>query len=229
VSPSHDGDGASPLPRSRYVTGPIAYLDSSEIIPGRLGQCFREGAAAVIIAGDPAVAELWQLLMAEPSTMPWMASLYQLAANLLPHDDLTEALGDVYYFKPGRHSYIGRKIEIVADGETLVARPDRFDQPGGDQQMAVDLIEKCWRFCSIIMQSLGPVAGGIAGSETPFRAVVQRLKYGKSQASHEALFRMVRNSLGPWGRIGSAWRSRTSKTTSAVACKATSNPSDATT
>ena len=151
MSPSHDGDGASPLPRSRYVTGPIAYLDSSEIIPGRLGQCFREGAAAVIIAGDPAVAELWQLLMAEPSTMPWMASLYQLAANLLPHDDLTEALGDVYYFKPGRHSYIGRKIEIVADGETLVARPDRFDQPGGDQQMAVDLIEKCWRFCSIIL------------------------------------------------------------------------------
>ncbi len=184
------------------MSPPIVRLHTSEITPGSLGQRFRNGAAAVIISGDPAVSELWQRLMSEPGSMPWASTLYQLSANLWPHKDLTEALGDVYYFKPGRHSYIGRKIEIMANGQVFVVRPGSFRQGDGDQAMAVDLVEKCWHFCNAILQSLKPMTTDPTATDKAVRVVVQRLKYDKSQANQEALFAMVRNSLGPWARIG---------------------------
>jgi hypothetical protein len=179
----------------------ITHIPASAVGPGVLGNCFREGAAAVVIEGDPAVGSLWRKLMAEPQSMPWASTLYDLSANLLPHDDLTKALGDLYYFKPGRHSYIARKLEISMEDARLAVRPDHFRVLGEDVAMSVPLIRDCWTFASGIMAALGPTRDG---RELPasYRVAVQRLKYHESHAGHEALFRMVRNSLGPWGRLG---------------------------
>lgn len=179
----------------------IRHIPASALGPGVLGDCFREGAAAVVIEGDPAVGKLWRQLMAEPRSMPWASTLYDLSANLLPDDDLTKALGDLYYFKPGRHSYIARKIEISRDDAGLAVRPEHFNVQGEDVTMNAPLIHDCWSFASSIMEALGPTRDG---TELPpsYRVAVQRLKYHESHAGHEALFRMVRNSLGPWGRLG---------------------------
>lgn len=186
------------------MVGHIVRLDAAELVPGRLGECFRAGAVAAIISGAPAVSGLEQRLLAEPATMPWTSPLYQLATNLLPNDDLTEALGDVYYFKPGRHSYIARKLEIMAQGATLAVRPSGFRTGEEDQPVPADLVADCWQFCSLLLASLRPLSAGSIDTGPPVRVCVQRLKYADSQASHQALFAMVRNSLGPWARIGYA-------------------------
>ncbi|KQX19479.1 MULTISPECIES: hypothetical protein [unclassified Sphingomonas] len=179
----------------------IKHIPASALGPGVLGECFREGAAAVVVEGDPAVGTLWRQLMAEPQSMPWASTLYDLSANLLPHDDLTKALGDLYYFKPGRHSYIARKIEISMDDAGLAVRPERFRILGEDVAMNAPLIDDCWAFASSIMAALGPTCDGREFPDS-YRVAVQRLKYHESHAGHEALFRMVRNSLGPWARLG---------------------------
>ncbi|MGC4250694.1 MAG: hypothetical protein QM605_04300 [Sphingobium sp.] len=177
---------------------PIAHVSAADLAPGTLGQCFHEGAAAVVIEGNPAVSSLWHSLAEQNVDMPWTAPLYELSVNLRPHDDLTETLGDVFYFKPGRHAYIARKIEIRAEERGLVTRPEAFHGRHGDWTMAADIREQCWRFSAAIMEAIAPRPE----KHRSFRAVVQQLKYHESVAGHEALFRMMHNSLGSWGRVG---------------------------
>ncbi|EQA98515.1 hypothetical protein V475_12760 [Sphingobium baderi LL03] len=177
---------------------PIAHVNAADLAPGALGACFHDGAAAVVMTGDPGVASLWRSFARQNVDLPWQAPLYELSANLRAHDDLTETLGDVFYFKPGRHAYIARKIEICAEGLDLVARPTTFHGVHGDWTMATELREACWRFAAAVMTAIAPREE----KHPPFRAVVQQLKYHESVAGHEALFRMVHNSLGSWGRIG---------------------------
>jgi hypothetical protein len=177
---------------------PIAHVKVADLAPGALGQCFHDGAVAVVIEGSAAVASLWHGLTTQNADMPWTAPLYELSVNLQAHDDLTETLGDVFYFKPGRHAYIARKIEICVEGQELVARPTTFHGRHGNWTMGAELREECWRFSAAIMEAIAPARG----SHGPFRAVVQQLKYHESVAGHDALFQMMHNSLGSWGRIG---------------------------
>lgn len=188
-------------PKSTRSVPAIAYVDASQLEPGRLGQCFREGAVAVVIQGNGWIPALWQSMMANDAEMPWQASLYDLAVNLMPHDHLTESLGDVYFFKPGRHSYIGRKIEIRSDGHRLLTTPPSFRTQHGVWQMSEQMREQCWGFSMRVLRALAP-------SETQedqlagVRAVVQHLRYHDTVAGQQSLYAMMHNCLGAWARIG---------------------------
>lgn len=187
--------------RSSRSTPAIAYLEASELEPGCLGQLFRDGAAAVIIRGDPCIASLWDFVTADDAEMPWRASLYDLAANLIPHEHLTEAIGDVYFFKPGRHSYIGRKIEICLDGGRLMTMPDAFRTRQSVWRMSEQIREQCWCFSMRLMRALAPSGTG-KDHRYGVRAVVQSLRYHDTVDGHQALYAMMYNSLGAWARIG---------------------------
>ncbi|BAV65623.1 hypothetical protein [Sphingobium cloacae] len=182
-------------------TPAIARIDASELSPGSLGQYFHDGASAAVITGNEWITTLWRSLTAQDSAMPWTASLYDLAGNLRAHDHVTEALGDVYYFKPRRHSYIGRKIEIRSDHGMLSSTPASFRTRQGSWQISDLLREQCWRFSMAVMKALAPARAREAQFDG-VRAVVQHLRYHDTMDGHNSLYVMVHNSLGAWGRIG---------------------------
>ena len=183
-----------------HATPAIVFLDFSRLFPGALARQFRNGARAVVVQGDEWIRPLWEALRAEDAEMPWHAPLYDLAQNLVPHEQLTEALGDVYFFKPGRHSYIARKMEIQSEGETLISTPPSFRTPHGEWKMDQQMRERCWHFSQKIMRALAPPEM----DELPVgvRAVVQFLRYHDSTDGQKLLSAMTRNSLGSWARIG---------------------------
>lgn len=179
----------------------VARIDASQLSPGSLGQRFRDGALAIVIEGNDWIRSLWESVMSNDAEMPWQASLFDLAANLMPHDFLSEALGDVYFFKPGRHCYIGRKMEIRSDGCELQTTPASFRTQHGSWRMSEHMREHCWRFSMIVMKALAPSDTQDSQLEG-VRAVVQHLKYHDTVGGQRALFAMTHNSLGAWARIG---------------------------
>jgi hypothetical protein len=192
---------------SRPVSGaaPIVTLDVGELDPGRLAACFLAGAAAVLLVGDPDIAFLWRHLVAESGErLPWEASMLEMARNLMADDDVTQALGDICYVRPGRHSYMARKIELWRDGRgRLVASPAVFREgEASASALAPETAATCWRLAERIMRSLAPRGHPFNGAATGYRVAVQRLKYVDRADDLAALLRMSRNSLGPWARIG---------------------------
>jgi hypothetical protein len=186
------------------AAGPIATIDFADLEPGRLAACFLGGAAAVCIGGDPMIAELWRLLVADSAEQfPWEAPMLDIARNLLADDDVTRALGDTCYFKPGRHCYMARKIEIQRDGGGgLAASPPSFRQGETAVSLAPDIVASCWSLSTRIMRSLAPRDAPFDDAAREYRVAVQRLKYIDRSDDLAALLRMSRNSLGPWARIG---------------------------
>lgn len=180
----------------------ITHIDIANLAPGSLAKCFAEGAVAVVIGGTDSISSLWRSLGADDAHLPWKSSLYDLSMNLLPHDDLTEALGDIFYFKPGRHSYIARKIEIRAHGRQFSMTPSSFRGQHGAWTMSDQLREQCWDLSVAVMKALAPPDAEDNGRIDRMRAVVQQLRYHDTVADHEALYKMMYNSLGGWGRIG---------------------------
>tara|TARA_R110000772_G_scaffold20609_9_gene57402 strand:+ start:882 stop:1277 length:396 start_codon:yes stop_codon:yes gene_type:complete len=113
---------------------PIVELKLADMEAGKLHAHFTCGAAAVILHGAGAINRLWSsLLENREETLPWEASLAEFAQNHHGTADITTSLGDVFYFQPGQHGYIARKIEIEASDRSgkLSSNPDSFIQPAG--------------------------------------------------------------------------------------------------
>ena len=157
----------------------------------------------MVIRGDPAIRSLWDEVMAAPDHLPWTSPLKDISINLRPDDDLTKSVGDMFYFKPGRHSYIARKVEIQgATDNDLTVNPSEFWNRGHRYRIDPGLTACSWRLSRDILQSMGPPEQGQRDPATTFCGVLQLIKYQSSAAAHLALFAMMRNALGPWARIG---------------------------
>ena len=179
---------------------PFANFRLDELLPGRLGAAFQAGAVAAIIECSEITARLWSLLLLNPGEMlPWDLPLLDIARNHWSGRDLTSTVGDVFYFQPGQHSYIGRKLEITrANGAGPEVRPDRFHQPGGPISPPEEMVELSCSVVDRIMRSLVPADDH--GRE--YCVAVQRLKYQGDWADFERLSGLVSDSLGRWGRSG---------------------------
>src|SRR3546814_4319533 len=81
-------------------------------------------------SSDVCSSDRAQLLENPQEQLPWEAPLIDIARNYHGHGDITASLGDVYYFQPGHHSYIARKIELAraAEDGSLESRPSTFIQ-----------------------------------------------------------------------------------------------------
>src|SRR3546814_4055285 len=119
------------------------------------------------------------------SDLPWEAPLIDIARNYHGHGDITASLGDVYYFQPGHHSYIARKIELAraAEDGSLESRPSTFIQ--GTERFIPDpqTLSECLRLADRIMLALTPKDKSLHEC----KIAVQRLKFQRSSGDFDCL------------------------------------------
>jgi hypothetical protein len=132
--------------------------------------------------------------------LPWEASLVDIARNHRDGAGISDFIGDMFHFKPGRHAHIARKLELSRepDSDSIRCEPASFRQGEGRFTPASSTLELCWRLTDRIMQALIPRAM----TAPTYRIVVQRLMYQLHRADNERLYTLVDNSLGRWARLG---------------------------
>lgn len=180
------------------MIGEIAFDD---LTPGVLAAQFMAGKAAVLIRCPEVISELWRGLMEDDDEqLPWQAPLIDIARNYHGCSDITVSLGDLFYFQPGQHGYIARKIALSRTGVdgALVVRPSFFVQGEGKFATREQTLDLCWTVGDRLMKAMAPP--GAALSE--YSVAVQRLKYQQSANDFDQLDALARNSLGRWGRAG---------------------------
>jgi hypothetical protein len=178
----------------------FATLGLDELEPGVLLDAFKAGHVAAIIECGDLVETLWSLLLHHPEEkLPWELPLLDIAKNHVRGKDLPSTVGDVFYFQPGHHSYIARKLEIArADGPRV--SPASFHQGGKQIAPSEELVNLCCSFVDRVMLSLRP-----AGRPVPdYKVAVQRLKYQGEWDDYQALTELIEDSLARWGRKGYA-------------------------
>lgn len=181
----------------------ILELGLEELSHGLLAAGFARGAVASVIHCRGNVRRLWsELVENDREQLPWEAPLIDIARNHRGSSDITAGLGDVYYFQPGHHCHIARKMTISREGESAPpqACPASFAQ--GEEAFTPEprTLSECCELVDRIMEALTPV-GADSGS---YDVVVQRLKYQDRLADSDKLIAMNRNSMSRWGRVGFA-------------------------
>lgn len=184
----------------------IMHLDASQLAAGGLGALFREGAIGVVIKGDPRIQKAWEMLLprmkaadAGEERLPWEAPVVDLARNHYSDGGLN-CTGDVMHFSPGRIGYIGRKLELEPDPATggLRCFPPVLGQGAASFTPDPAALDICWRIVTDLFSGLvGP--GKVP---TPFKAVVQRLKYQHSYSDIGRLCDLVESASGRWSQLG---------------------------
>ncbi len=178
----------------------FARLTLDDLKPGALLDAFKGGAVAAIIECGDFVEKLWSMLLHDPEEkLPWELPLVDIARNHVRGKDLPSTLGDVFYFQPGHHSYIARKLEIARTDEPRIS-PEKFHQ--GDKQVSPseELVSLCCSFVDKVMLSLRPSDATLL----PYKVAVQRLKYQGEWEDYQALTELIEDSLARWGRKGYA-------------------------
>lgn len=181
----------------------IATIDLQEVTAGSLARLFSAGHVAVMVECPDLVASLWrELLEREEEQLPWQAPLVDMARNYHGCGDITASLGDLFYFQPGRHGYIARKMALAQQEEAgrVAAKPSSFFQSGSSYAPSQEVIDQCWSLGQLLMTAMIP-EGELPGR---FEVVVQRLKYQETAADFANLGALARNSMGRWGRAGCA-------------------------
>jgi len=178
----------------------IAELQLIDLAPGLLYNAFRDGAAIALLDLGGVTRNLWQRLVQKPEeTLPWQLPLSDIAANHHGSADITKALGDVVYFQPGLHGYIGRKIEVEHTPKgNLDPKPAEFTQNGSVVTPDKEVIAECCDIVGNIMTALAPADR----AADHYRIAIQRLKYQSSRHEFEMLASLTANSLARWGRLG---------------------------
>lgn len=181
----------------------ILELGLDDLRKGVLAAGFAAGASAAVIRSDGVVRRVWQKLVEDRrEQLPWEAPLIDIARNHHGSGDITVSLGDLFYFQPGQHGYIARKLEIErgAGGAPCRSRPATFVQ--GETTHAPDpgALTDCLSLADRLILAFTP-----QGSEPPqTRIAVQRLKYQPRPADFDNMADLTANSLGRWGRLGAA-------------------------
>lgn len=179
----------------------IAKVPLQELTAGSLARLFAQGNVAVLVQCPDLVSEIWrELLENEQEQMPWQAPLVNIARNYHGCGDITASLGDLFYFQPGRHSYIARKIALSREEEAgaVAASPPSFVQDSGCYKPSQAILHRCWSLGQLLMAAISP-DGALPDH---FQVTVQRLKYQETSEDFAKLGDLSRNSMGRWGRIG---------------------------
>lgn len=181
----------------------IFEIGLEDLQQGVLAAAFLHGAVAAVIRCDGRLRALWRRLLENPAErLPWEAPLIDIARNHHGSKDITVSLGDVYYFQPGLHGYIARKLEIdrPPGAGPAALHPARFHQGDDTYAPPADLIDECCSITDRIALAMTPER-----AEAPaYKVAVQRLKYQSSSDDLGLLAELTAHSLGRWGRFGYA-------------------------
>jgi hypothetical protein len=176
---------------------PFATFSLDELGPGVLLEAFIAGKSAAIIECGDFVETLWSMLLHDPDEkLPWELPLVDLARNHVRGKDLPSTLGDVFYFQPGHHSYIARKLEITPLDRQV--SPSKFRQGDEEVSPSREVVNLCCSFVDKVMIAISP-----RGKPIPkYKVAVQRLKYQANWGDYQALTELIEDSLARWGRKG---------------------------
>ncbi|MBK5264450.1 MAG: hypothetical protein JJE34_04325 [Alphaproteobacteria bacterium] len=175
-------------------------IAAEELQHGLLAAGFANGAAAILVHCEGLIRKLWSQLLEDPDEqLPWEAPLIDIARNHYGSRDITVGLGDLFYFQPGHHGYIARKVEIDRTPEGRPEpTPSQFVQGNGSYRIADTTMDECCRLADQLMEALTPQRQQFKEC----RVTVQRLKYQERYEDFEDLAAMSQNSLARWGRLG---------------------------
>lgn len=181
----------------------ILELGIEDLRQGVLAAGFAAGAVAAVVRWDARLPALWAGLVEDRrERLPWEAPLIDIARNHYGSSDITASLGDLYYFQPGQHGYIARKMELQRSPGTVhcTPRPTCFAQ--GEEHYATDqaTLDACCDIADLLLLALTPADRTVPA----VRISLQRLKYQHRTADFGDLARLTVNSLGRWGRVGAA-------------------------
>ena len=178
----------------------ILEMSIDELSNGSLRAAFTSGAHAVVIYCGAEVKRLWAGLLEDGrEQLPWEAPLIDIARNHHGSRHVTSTLGDLYYFQPGEHGYIARKMQLsTGEDGVLQVKPNQFWQGSDSYATPRDTLEHCRDLADRIMDALSPPAA----PKPAFNVMVQRLKYQASHADFDKLADLARDGLGRWGRVG---------------------------
>lgn len=165
---------------------------------------FRGGAKAVLLEGDDRVHRLWKALIEKPeqsriegSRPFWQNSVLTLAQN---HIEGRDDVGDMVRFAPGAYGHLARKIVTYPDPETGAMRliPEQIlddHQPAVFDQSTLRL---AWDLATDIYRSALPADYG----PSDYAVTIQLLKYPNSAHGLDSMFGLLRDSGGPWTKLG---------------------------
>lgn len=178
----------------------IGRMDECDLEPGALAAQFRDGRLAVLVRCRDLRTRLWNpLLECRDEQLPWEAPLLDIARNHYGCGDITFDLGDLFYFQPGLHGYIARKIELERQEHgDIGAKPPHFVEGAKRFASSPSALEECWLLGERLFRALTPERR----QASLLRVAVQRLKYQSAASDFDALSALTSHSLGRWGRLG---------------------------
>lgn len=183
--------------------GAVEKIPASGLGDDNIFRLFRGGAKAVLLEGDQRVHRLWKELVSsslgtsDSNTPFWENSVLTFAEN---HIEGRDDVGDMVRFSPGLFGHLARKIVTYPDSSTGTMRliPDGIVDTHQPAEYSQSTLRLAWDLATDVYRSAMPV-----DYESPEYAVsIQLLKYPDSAHSLQKMFGLLRDSAGPWTKLG---------------------------
>jgi hypothetical protein len=166
-----------------------------EFVPGRIGECFRGGARAVLL-NDPRVTYIWKTLF---------DSLAQTNGSLFSEDSLLQiaqnhragdlCAGDMLRFIPGGIGHIARKIVFARKEDGTIESIPRDFSNGTIPHTVLGTV---WDLMTDVLRSTFPAQSVLP----PYDVTIEFLKYPSSFEEVTQIAALLSDSCGEWTRLG---------------------------
>lgn len=191
------------------VTSPVMYRDraivhcsNNEIVPGKLGELFQQGAKALLL-DDHRAALIWKWMMDPQTPTGALGSgllsgredfLFQIARN---HITGNLNAGDMLRFTPGGIGHIARKIVFVREENGAFKTIPRSFSEG---TIPLELLDTAWSIMTDLLHSTFPTQISLP----KYKVSLELLKYPGSFEEIEHISSLLGDSSGRWTRMGMA-------------------------
>lgn len=195
------------LNRPRSEVSTIVECLQDEIVPGKLGECFRNGAKAVLL-DDPRAADIWNRLLGplsqeassgSGSLPPWEDNIHQMAKNHLAGNIFA---GDMLRFIPGGIGHIARRIILIPTEDGAI---DTIPSHFSGKSIPKEVVRPVWQLMTEVLRSTLPAHSPLP----PYRVTIEMLKYPNSFDEVEQIVALLSDTLGGCTRLGmrmDTWR-----------------------
>lgn len=180
----------------------IVRCSNDEVVPGKLGEHFQQGAKAVLV-DDPRAAWIWKRMVDLPTPTHAPGSeilseredfLLRLARN---HISRNHNAGDMLRFIPGGIGHIARKILFVRKENGGFETTPRTVS---ENTVPLELLDTTWNIMTDLLRSTFPAQLSLP----KYKVSVELLKYPHSFEEIERISSLLGDSCGEWARIGMA-------------------------
>lgn len=185
-----------------YMDRAIVRCSNDEVIPGKLGEHFQQGAKAVLL-DDPRAAWIWKRMVNLPAPTRAPGSeiltaredfLFRVARN---HIARNLNAGDMLRFIPGGIGHVARKIVFVRkENGGFETTPKNFS----GSTVPIELLDTAWNIMTDLLRSMFPIQLSLP----KYKVSLELLEYPHSFEEIERIGSLLGDSSGEWTRIGMA-------------------------